>query len=546
MICIICEKMCYGRDKQAASAEKFFLSPVTFCMSFASLLVKDFKNKGKKADFMKNRTNISHAAKYALGGLYAVSLIGGLFLPGCAQNMVSATSPDAAGAKQPTVLASAEYPDIPQYPEFSSANINKYKQQYKEWQSAVEKRHSVPDGCREGFAPFFRNSTRTFITDTSDNTVYSPLSLFLALGMTAEITNGNTRQQILDALGQPDIKALRKNAKALWEINYFDDGVSRSVLANSLWASDKITCNPWIMDTIADNYYASAYSGDPESDEYNALFSSWLNSQTDGLLSGHAENIRMDPQMILVLASTINYSGRWSDWFYTGLTEKDVFRSPAGDITTEFLNGSRNVGYYNGKDFTSVILPLENNGEMRLILPAEGISPAGLIAACRKPGEPADPDTIVWEPCECGFEHGHIKEIQADVLEYMLMPSDCEPIQTVWAEISVPKFDISSHTDLIDGLKEMGITDAFDASVSDFSPLSDADDIFIGKASQDSRTLIDENGCRAAAYTTAFAIPDSDGGYESIGKIKFDRPFIFEIMSETDTPLFVGVVNDPV
>ena len=60
---------------------------------------------------------------------------------------------------------------------------------------------------------------------------------------------------------------------------------------------------------------------------------------------------------------------------------------------------------------------------------------------------------------------------------------------------SVPKFDISSQTDLTSGLKALGITDVFDPDISDFSPMTDdMDGIFVSQAQHGARVAIDEEG----------------------------------------------------
>ncbi len=41
---------------------------------------------------------------------------------------------------------------------------------------------------------------------TEENRVYSPLSLYMALAMLAELTDGNSRQQVLDLLDVPDLE----------------------------------------------------------------------------------------------------------------------------------------------------------------------------------------------------------------------------------------------------------------------------------------------------------------------------------------------------
>ena len=45
----------------------------------------------------------------------------------------------------------------------------------------------------------------------------------MALGMSAEITDGNSRQQILDVLHQKDIDTLRSHSRSIWQANYMDD-----------------------------------------------------------------------------------------------------------------------------------------------------------------------------------------------------------------------------------------------------------------------------------------------------------------------------------
>ena len=68
--------------------------------------------------------------------------------------------------------------------------------------------------------------------------------------------------------------------------------------------------------------------------------------------------------------------------------------------------------------------------------------------------------------------------------------------------MSVPKFDVVSDFDLGDGLRALGVTDVFDVTVADFSPMtSEVAEIFLSKADHAARVAIDEEGVTAAAYT---------------------------------------------
>ncbi len=423
---------------------------------------------------------------------------------------------DPTGAAQGIIpVAAAVYPELPQYPEEQSySNWEEYEPVYNKWRDETQKLRNQPKGYQNGFGDFFTSTAETFLSgEETENRVYSPLSLYMALALSAEVTDGNSRRQILDLLAQEDIETLRSRARSVWLANYMDDGMAKCVLATSLWLNDSVVYKKDTVGTAAENYYSSVFSGDPASPDYSKALQSWLNEQTDGLLEDYVSGIRMDPLSVLTLASTVNYSGKWREKFDKNATEEGTFRAPGGDRACEFMKAQRLMTYNWGEHFASIGMALENNGQMRLILPDEGYSPADLLG-------------------------------DAQVLDYMTQNGVWKNNKNTLVNLSVPKFDVSSQTDLRDGLNELGVTDIFDPEKSDFSPLTDdTDGIFLGKAEQDARVLIDEDGCKAAAMTVMMycgsAMPEDEVDFI------LDRPFLFEIMSETGLPLFVGIVNAP-
>ena len=419
--------------------------------------------------------------------------------------------------KKKMLLAAAVYPEMPAYPREDDQKA------YEKWSDARRALRDQPEGYRDGFDVFFSKSAPIFLSGAEGkNTIYSPLSLYMALGMSAEITDGNTRRQILDALAQDDIDTLRSHARSVWQANYMDDGMAKCVLATSLWTNNDLTYDQNTVDLLASNYYSSVFTGDPASEEYNKLLRAWLNEQTDGLLEEYVSDMEMTPEkldtkMVLTLASAVNYSGKWNAKFSKENTETGTFHSPNGDVQCDFMNAKRNTAYYWGDKFASIALSLENNGWMMLILPDEGISAEELLN---------DDEAI-----------GYMTQF-GGATRY---PNS----EFVTVNMSVPKFDVSSRIDLEDGLSKLGITDIFDPEISDFTPLTDSVDIVrLDKATQASRVMIDEDGCKAASLTIML----NAGASRPEGEVDFvlDRPFIFEIMSENGLPLFVGIVNDPV
>ena len=415
-------------------------------------------------------------------------------------------------------LAAAVYPVCVPYPDESIAEDDReaYSAAYDEWHAERMKKLDQGRAYRDSFADFAKNSAGVFLSGAgNDNIVYSPLSLYMALGMTAEAADGDSRGQILTALGYEDIDSLRKAARSVWQSNYSDDGLAKCLLASSMWLRDGFSYRQATLDSIAGNYYASSFSGDPADSDYSLSLQDWLNEQTDGLLSDYVSDIELDPMTVLTLASTVNYCAKWQVRFDEEKTAPSVFHSPSGDVQCDFLNAERLTEYYWGDSFGSVSLSLNGSGEMRLILPDEGVSPEELLC---------DAQAMAYLT-HCGSD-------------------DYANSRFVSVTLSVPKFDISSGADLEAGLIKLGITDIFSGADADFSPLSDSPEgIFVSQARQDNRVMIDEDGCRAVSLTYMM---HSGAVYtdEHVDLI-LDRPFIFEIVSESGYPLFIGIVNDP-
>ena len=209
------------------------------------------------------------------------------------------------------------------------------------------------------------------------NTIYSPMNIYMALAMLAECTDGNTRAQILNALGT-NYDNLRNVARSIWLSNYSDDGVVTSKLANSLWLRDDTPYNAGGLGVLRDCYYASAFAGKMGSPEYNALIQKWLNDNTGNLLQDSVSGVEFKVDTVLALASTIYFKAPWSDDFYEGNTSQDVFHGTKGDKTTDFMHKSDDGSVYYGDGFSAFYKSFVDGG-MWFILPDEGKSTSELL-----------------------------------------------------------------------------------------------------------------------------------------------------------------------
>ncbi len=417
------------------------------------------------------------------------------------------------------LAARAEYPERAAYPTDVSPDG------YGAWDAWMDEQADRLDRavtCRGALDAFFTDSIPHFLKgNAGENVVYSPLNVYLALGMLAEVTDGQSRQQILDALGADSIGILRSRVNALWNATYQDDGVTTCLLAGSLWLRDDTGYIQPTLDSLAENYYASAFRGPMGSEEYNAALRSWLNEQTGGLLKEYADGESLDPSTVIALATTIYFKAGWAEEFNTNATAPDVFHAPTGDVKCDFMHKTDAGTLYRGDGFTAVSKAMRNgDADMWFILPDEGVAPEDLL--------------------------------DGRFTEFLLSEKLDNTAKNYWADqtdgmiaLSMPKFDVSSYTDLIPGMCAMGITDVFDGSVSDFTPLTDqVDQLYVSKANHAARVKADEEGVEAAAYT----IIDVKATGMLIGEeIRFtlDRPFLFAVTGADGLPLFTGIVNRP-
>ena len=409
------------------------------------------------------------------------------------------------------VLSEPAYPVLAQYPKDSDED------DHGSWWADQRKIHGQPLGYADSLDDYFSAITAQLLTNTNgSNVACSPVNIYIALAMLAETTDGTSRQQILDLLNADNIQALRTQVGHVWRGHYNNDGVTTSILANSLWLERGYNYNEDTVRLLAESYYASVFQGDLGSKEINQALQDWINDQTNGLLREQAKDLKLDPSSVLALVSTLHYQVQWTEKFQEAKNTENTFHGANGDSTETFMNQTLIYNpYYWGDRFGAIFLNLEDGGRMWLILPDEGTTPEQLL------------------------ESGEATEfLRQDHNEYTNQ-------KTLLINLSVPKFDISSDMELRDHLQSLGIADVFIPGTADFSPIiPTADSGYVGQIKHAARVAIDEKGATAAAFTVidrcGAGMPPSDEM-----DLVLDRPFFFVIESQDGLPLFTGIVNQP-
>lgn len=428
----------------------------------------------------------------------------------------------AASGGGKLLAAGPDYPQMVPYPDrtkyFNSSgefDDDGFYEAYDAWCDSRSAQRNQPEDYAAALEDYLRRSVPQLLSgEAGQNRICSPVNVYMALAMLAEATGGESRQQLLELLGSDSLEALRAEAQAVWNANYCDDGTVASLLASSLWLSDSVKYVPETVDILAKNYYASSFSGTMGSEELNQALQDWVNGQTGGLLSKQVSGLKTDDDTVLALISTIYFCADWDGKFSEANTFPQTFHAPGGDTSHDFMHSRCTGIYYWGDKFAACAKSLKYSGSMWFLLPDEGVSPEDLVAG----GQALDFLLSGGEGAENGF---------------------------FIVNLAVPKFDVSSNLELSDSLDALGVTDVFDPTVSDFSPLTgDAGGIFLSRAEHAARVAIDEHGVTAAAYTMMDS-PTSGIPPEDEVDFILDRPFIFAVTSHDGLPLFVGIVNNP-
>lgn len=423
----------------------------------------------------------------------------------CAAMLTGCTA--AANSGDGFLLREATIPEYPQYPEFENG-WPVSEAAYEAWRSYGQ---DLPAVDTDAMKPFLTRSTEMLLGGANgQNRVYSPINVYLALGMLAEVTGGDSRQQVVELLGStPD--ALRQNSEALWQKIYRMDGVVSRELAASLWLNEGIRYKQDALDRLCRHYFAAVYQGKMGDPAYNAALQAWLDKHTGNLLTEQTHQIIMPPETLLSLATTVYYKARWDKRFSADNTSQQVFHTPGGDVEREFMHARfTNHPYYWADRFSAVHLTM-NGGTMWILLPDEGVTVDDLLA---------DGSAMTF-----------------------LLDADSRQCEYLNIDLALPKFDVSSQLQLAGALQQLGVTDVFRMDQADFTPLTDSPAV-LSSVQHGARVRIDEEGCEGAAYTVMMLAGMARPPEKNV-TFTVDRPFLFCITVGEGLPLFAGVVNNP-
>jgi serpin B len=112
-------------------------------------------------------------------------------------------------------------------------------------------------------------------------------------------------------------------------------------------------------------------------------------------------------------------------------------------------------------------------------------------------------------------------------------------------DVFLPRFKFDTRYIINDALGVMGMPDAFEENLADFSLITGGKDLYISKVIHQAMIDVNEEGSEAAA-ATAVVMSGKSFGLDLKEVFRADRPFIFMIVhNTTGSILFMGKLSNP-
>lgn len=340
-----------------------------------------------------------------------------------------------------------------------------------------------------------------------DSKVVSPMSVSYLMGMLANGADGQTRQEIMKAIGCEKVSLRDLNEfyqMLITRANYFDKATTINI-ADYIALNCHYQLKDGFASTMQNYYKAGVESLDFSKASTLKRINRWCSDHTDGMIPKIIEQV--DADAVSYIMNAIYFNGTWTDKFDTRQTKLENFQSYTRDIKkTQMMHRNGKYQYMDNADFAAVNLPYGNGSySMTVILPNRGKSIDEVMA---------------------GLDAKKVSELRRSMDECVV-------------DLKLPRFTISQETSLNDIISKLGAPTMF-TSGADFSNFASGN-LSISKMLQKAKIEVSEEGTKASAVTMAMVAMMALRPEPRKVEFHANRPFIYMITEHsTGAILFMG------
>ena len=349
---------------------------------------------------------------------------------------------------------------------------------------------------------------------TEGNYMASPLSFRYALGLLISGAEGETRAELLRALGvkdaqewtdfclrfngfvqefsenyQLELKQHRENVSRGWIPDDGSEPFWALRVANSVWRNESLPekFTEKYAEYVSKNYAAEYRSFLPEN--VAEKVNEWASIKTEKMIEKLLPDGYNADGLAVILMNALYFKDNWLHEFHREGTEEGDFHKADGTVVTkEFMHQMNHFSYYKDDATELVVLPMKGGVNMVFVL-------------------------------------GDTKDLAEKINK-----ADYRRV-----DVTIPKMDLEtsfSQGEFSDFLKAKGVSLAFDPEHADFSGMIGSR-VWLSDIIQKTRIKLDEEGVEAAAVTALLMMGT---GYDPNQPVEFraDRPFSFAIYTDLD------------
>ncbi|OJV31921.1 MAG: hypothetical protein BGO29_00305 [Bacteroidales bacterium 36-12] len=346
------------------------------------------------------------------------------------------------------------------------------------------------------------------------NTFFSPLSLDMAMGMLYNGASGNTRNEIIRALGIQDFSATEMNeyyqkiSQALLTV----DPTTDITVANSIWYRNNFSVKKQFIE-IGKGYFDANIQALSFNDSQSAnIINNWCAEKTNNRIQNLIGNT-IPNDMMMYLVNALYFKGQWQAdiKFDREKTKLDNFTKTNGQkIKVNLMEKTSSLKHFSDEHLQCVEMDYGNRAfSMIVILPQQDKDINQLISYLDN------------------------KKLH-DAVQGMHRKS-------VW--LKLPRFKTECDFSLTQPIMDLGMSRIFKGGFKNISN----DDLWVSDIIQKTFVEVNEEGTEAAAATTITMV-GAAGRAKKIEPVRFfaDRPFLYIIREKsTGVILFIGRMDEP-
>lgn len=366
------------------------------------------------------------------------------------------------------------------------------------------------DKFKSGMLDFAVRLMQSTLDENKKSSLVSPLSVIVALGMTANGANGETKEEFEKLFGF-SVDEANAYLYTLAHSLYNGDG-AKVELANSIWfgKDGRIAVHDDFLQVNKSYYDAQAYEEDFFSQKTVDKINKWVSKHTDKMIDQIIDSI--DPDTVMLLINALVFDALWSKPYENFQCQKGTFnaydksKSDATFMTSEetLIRTKNAIGfrkyYKNGYEFVAML-----------------------------------PDGDVFD---------YVNSLSGKKLGKILSGKQNDYGRV--AKAYLPKFEYDYDVSLYKALESMGLKKAFSSSEADLSGIGSSPwgNLYIGDVLHKTHIEMTQAGTRAAAVTAVEILAESAAPKKPVD-VKLDRPFVYYIVDcNTNLPIFMGVVTE--